>query len=84
MKVSSWLKSHTFQSALHMQSVDHSNIDSLPFPVTCVRKFGPLLVKKLCIGVCVYGVLCTIRHVTQCRRFLVLHTWFCFLPPNGN
>ncbi len=38
MKVCSWLKSRTFQCALHMQSVDHLNIDGSPFPVKCVRK----------------------------------------------
>ncbi len=35
MKVRSWLKSHTFQNALHMLSVDHLNIDCPSFPVKC-------------------------------------------------
>ncbi len=39
MKVRSWLKSHTFQSALRTLSVDRLNIDGPPFPVKCVRKF---------------------------------------------
>ncbi len=40
MKVRSRLKSHTFQSALHIQSVDHLNIDGPPFLVMYVKKFG--------------------------------------------
>ncbi len=43
MKVRSWSKSLTFQSTLHTRSVDHLNIDGLPFLVKCVRKFGSAL-----------------------------------------
>ncbi len=43
MKVRSWIKYRTFQSALHMLIVDHINIDGPPFPVKCVRKFGSVL-----------------------------------------
>ncbi len=55
MKVCSWLKLHTFQSALHMLSVDHLNINGSPFPVKCVRKFGSALdgeVTFRCVCVC--------------------------------
>ncbi len=38
-----------------MLSVDHSNIDSLPLAVKCVRKFWSLVEKlRLCVCVCVY------------------------------
>ncbi len=40
MKVCSWLKSHTFQTALHILSVDHLNIHGPPLPLKSVRKFG--------------------------------------------
>ncbi len=56
MKVRSWLKSHIFQSTLHMLSVDHLNIDGPPFPVKCVRKFGSALggeVTSRCVCACV-------------------------------
>ncbi len=61
MKVRSWLKLHTFQSALHMQSVDHLNIDSAPFPVKCVTKlqstFGvEVIYLRLCAYVCLHNV----------------------------
>ncbi len=38
MKVRSWLKSRTFESALHMLSVNYLNIDGPIFPVKCVKK----------------------------------------------
>ncbi len=43
MRVRSWSKPHTFQSALHMLSVDHLNIDGPLFVVKCVTKFGSAL-----------------------------------------
>ncbi len=57
MKVRSWLKSHTFQDALRMVSVDHLNIDGTPFPVKCIRKFGSTLGREVtyrgvCISIC--------------------------------
>ncbi len=57
MKVSSWSKPDTFQSALHMLSADHWNIDGPPFPVKCVRKFRSALggeVAYRCVYVCMY------------------------------
>ncbi len=47
MKVLSWSKPHTFQSALRMLSADHLNIDGPPFPVKRVRKFGSVLGGKV-------------------------------------
>ncbi len=65
MKVRSWLKSHTFQSALHMLNVDHLNIDGPPFPVKCVRKFGSTLG-----GAVTYKVVCEQCKVVQ---FIMVH-----------
>ncbi len=56
MKVRSWSKRHTFQSALHMLSADHLNIDGPPFSVKCVRKFRSALGGEVgkCVCVCVF------------------------------
>ncbi len=57
MKVRSWSKPHTFQSALRMLSADHLNIDGPLFPVKCVRKFGSALggeVTSPCISMCAF------------------------------
>ncbi len=65
MKVRSWLKPHTFQSAFHMLSADHWNIDGPPFPVK-LRKFRSALggeVAYRCVRVCV---------LTQCAN-----SWHC-------
>ncbi len=51
------LKSHTFQFALHMLNVDHLNIDSSPFPVKCLKKFGFALGRQVTYryaGVCTH------------------------------
>ncbi len=58
MKVRSWSKPHTFQSAPRMLSVDHLNIDGLLFPVKCVRKLrsalcGEVVHRSVCVCVCV-------------------------------
>ncbi len=58
MKLHSWSKPHTFQSALHMLSVDHRNTDGPPFPVKYVRKFrstlgGEVAYRCVCVCVCV-------------------------------
>ncbi len=55
MKVDFWLKSHTFQYALHMLSVDYLNINDSPFLVKCVRKFksalgGEVTYRCVCIS----------------------------------
>ncbi len=76
MKVHSWSKPHTFRSTLHMLSADHFNIDGLPFPVKCVRKFRSALGGEVaykcayaCACMCVqsrvqeFGVLCTPKNL---------------------
>ncbi len=69
MKVRSWLKSHAFQSVLHMLSVDHSNIDGPPLAVKCVSKFESSLggeVTCVCVRahvrVCVCVCVCVYLH----------------------
>ncbi len=55
MKVCSWSKPHTFQSALRMLSVDHLNIDGTSFPVKCEGKFRSALggeVTHRCMCMC--------------------------------
>ncbi len=66
MKVRSWLKSHTFQSALHMLNVDHLNIDGPPFPVKCVRKFRSALGEEVTSR---YACVCS--RVRACAYVLV-------------
>ncbi len=72
----SWLKSHTFYEALHMLSVDHSNIDGLPLALKCVRKFESALGGEVmflclsayacaCVCMCVCARACAL---TQCAK----------------
>ncbi len=68
MKVRPWSRPHTFQSALHMLSAGHLNIDCPPFPVKCVRKFGSALggeVVYRCVCVCVFYRLVTVKKTHQ-------------------
>ncbi len=59
MKVRSWSKAHTFQSALRMLRVDYLNIDGRLFPVKCVRKLlsafgGEVLYRCMCVHMHTY------------------------------
>ncbi len=77
MKVCSWSKSHTFQSAFHMLNVEHLNTDGPLFPVKCVGKFrstlgGEVTYKCVCVVYC----LVTRHHkITKCEPFAFMPEW---------
>ncbi len=77
MKVCSWSKPNTFQSALRMLSADHLNIDGPPFPAKCVRKFKSALGGEVAYrgrGVCVWVYVCVCVCTLFLRKKLVVAT----------
>ncbi len=78
MKIRSWSKLHTFQSALRMLSAKHLNIDGPPFPIKFVRIFGSALGGEVTYkGVCVRTRACTrARARTHTHIFYMAVTLF--------
>ncbi len=71
MKVRSWSKPHTFQSALCMLRADHFNIDGPPFPVKCVRKFRYALGEEV-----TYRCVCVHVYLHNISRAEIMHVLY--------